>query len=284
MNAISTGLSREYPLFEAGKAINVVPLTAELVAPGTRTALWILFGAVFFLLLIGCANVASLLLARQSSRERESAIRTALGASRARLIRLQMLECLLLSLFSALPGIALAAVAIPMLRTFGPTEIRGFGDIHLDPAILTFCLVVSLLSSLIFGLGPSWINARRDPHAALKAGGRTVAGSLARRRMGSAFMSSQVALAMVLVTGTGLMIRSLMRVENVDSGYQPKGLLFLHLDAPSGRDPAKFYDEALGRIGAIPGVQGAGAIDGQFSDYVPDDVIELEGSSRVFEG
>jgi putative ABC transport system permease protein len=279
MNAISAGLSREYPLFEAGKSINVVPLTSELVGPGTRTALWTLFGAVFFLLLIGCANVASLLLARQSSRERESAIRTALGASRARLIRLQMLECLLLSLFSALPGIALAAVAIPMLRTFGPTEIRGFGDIHLDPAILIFCLLVSLLSSLIFGLGPSWINARRDPHAALKAGGRTMAGSLARRRMGSVFMSSQVALAMVLVTGTGLMIRSLVRVENVDSGYQPQGLLFLHLDAPSGRDPANFFDEALERIGAIPGVQGAGAIDAQFSDYVPDDVIELEGRS-----
>ena len=277
MNAISAGLSSEYPLFEAGKAINVVPLTSELVAPGTRTALWTLFGAVFFLLLIGCANVASLLLARQSSRERESAIRTALGASRARLIRLQMLECLLLSLFSAVPGIALAAVAIPVLRTFGPTEIRGFGDIHLDPVILTFCLVVSLLSSLIFGLGPSWINARRAPHAALKAGGRTVAGSLARRRMGSVFMSSQVALAMVLVTGTGLMIRSLMRVQNVDSGYRPQGLLFLHLDAPSVRDPAKFYDEALDRIGVIPGVQGAGAIDAQFSDYVPDDVIELEG-------
>ena len=277
MDAISTGLSSEYPLFEAGKSINVVPLTTELVRPGTRTALWTLFGAVFFLLLIGCANVASLLLARQSSRERESAIRTALGASRARLIRLQMLECLLLSLFSALPGMALAAAAVPVLRAFGPTEIRGFADVHLDPAILVFCLLVSLLSSLIFGLGPSWINARRDPHAALKAGGRTVAGSLARRRMGSVFMSSQIALAVVLVTGTGLMIRSLMRVQNVDFGYQPQGLLFLHLDAPSGWDPAKFYDEVLGRIHAIPGVQGAGAIDEQFSDYVPDDVIELEG-------
>ena len=281
MDSISAGLGSEYPLFEAGKSINVVPLTTELVRPGTRTALWTLFGAVFFLLLIGCANVASLLLARQSSRERESAIRTALGASRARLIRLQLLECLLLSLFSALPGIALAAVAIPVLRTFGPTEIRGFGDVHLDPAILIFCLLVSLLTSLIFGLGPSWINARRDPNTALKAGGRTVAGSVARRRMGSVFMSSQIALAMVLVTGTGLMIRSLMRTQNVDFGYQPHGLLFLHLDAPSGRDPASFYDEALRRIGAIPGVQGAGAIDEQFSDYVPDDVIELEGRSQL---
>ena len=147
--------------------------------------------------------------------------------------------------------------------------------------ILIFCLLVSLLTSLIFGLGPSWINARRDPHAALKAGGPTMVGSLARRRMGSLFMSLQIALAMVLVTGTGLMIRSLVRVEDVDLGYQPHGLLFLHLDARSGRDPAKFYDEVLGRIGAIPGVQGAGAIDAQFSDYIPDDVIEMESRSQL---
>ena len=279
MDSISTGLGHQYPLFEAGKSIRVVPLATELVRPGTRAALWTLLGAVSFLLLIGCANVATLLIARQSSRERERAVRTALGASRRDLIRLQMLECLLLSLFSALPGMAFAAAAIPVLRAVGPTEIRGFGDIHLDPAILTFCLLVSLLSSLIFGLGPSWMNACRDPQAALKAGGRTVAGSRARR-MGSAFMLLQTALAMVLVTGTGLMIRSLMRLENVDLGYQPHGLLFLHLDAPSDQDPAKFYDEVLERIGAIPGVRGAGAIDAQFSDYVPDDVIELEGRSQ----
>jgi predicted permease len=280
MDSISAGLGHKYPIFEAGKSINVVPLPAELVRPGTRNALWTLFGAVVFLLLIGCANVASLLLARQSSRERESAIRTALGASRARLVRLQMLECLLLSLFSTLLGLALAAAAIPVLRSIGPTEIRGFGDVHLNPAILVFCLLVSLLTTLIFGLGPSWINARRDPHAALKAGGHTVAGSLARRRMGSLFMSLQIALAVVLVTGTGLMIRSLMRVENVDLGYQPHGLLFLHLDTPSGRDSAKFYDEVLRRIEAIPGVQAAGAIDAQFSDYIPDDVIESESRSQ----
>ncbi len=280
MDSISTGLSHEYPLFEAGKSISVVTLPTELVRPRTRTALWTLFGAVCFLLLIGCANVASLLLARQSLRERERAVRAALGASRARLIRLQMLECLLLSLFSALPGMALASAAIPVLRALGPTDIRGFGDVQFDPEILSFCLLVSLSTSLIFGLVPSWMNARRDPQAALKAGGRTVAGSRARRRMGSVFMSLQIALAMVLVTGTGLMIRSLARVENMDLGYQPNGLLFLHLDAPSGRDPAKFYDEVLGRIGAIPGVQGAAAIDAQFSDYIPDDMIELESRSQ----
>jgi len=214
MDSISVRLNREYPLFEAGKSVNVVRLPTELVHPGTRTALWMLFGAVLFLLLIACANVATLLLARQSSRERESAIRVALGASRTNLIRLQMLECLLLSLFSALPGLVLAAVTIPVLRAFGPTEIRGFAEVHLDPVILIFCLLVSLLTGLVFGLGPSWINTRRDPHDALKAGGRTVAGSRARQRMGRLFLSLQIALAMVLVAGTGLMVRSLIRVEH----------------------------------------------------------------------
>ncbi len=279
MDSISVRSNRDYPLFEAGKSANVVRLPAELVHPGTRTALWMLFGAVLFLLLIACANVATLLLARQGSRERESAIRAALGASRANLIRLQMLECLLLSFFSALPGLVLAAAAIPVLRAFGPTEIRGFAEVHLDPAILIFCLLVSLLTGLVFGLGPSWINSRRDPYDALKAGGRTVAGSRARRRMGRLFLSMQIALAMVLVAGTGLMVRSLIRVENVALGYQPHGLLFLHLDAPSGREPAQFYDDVLSRLNAIPGVLRAGAIDAQFSDYVPDDLIELEGGS-----
>jgi putative ABC transport system permease protein len=279
MDSISARLNREYPLFEAGKSVNVVRLAAELVPSNTRTALWMLFGAVLFLMLIACANVATLLLARQGSRERESAIRLALGASSAHLIRLQMLECLLLSLFSALPGLAIAAAAIPILRAFGPTEIRGFAEVHLDLAILTFCLLLSLLTGLVFGLGPSWINTRRDPHAALKAGGRTVAGSLTRRRMGSLFLSFQIALAMVLVTGSGLMVRSLLHVENVDLGYQPRGLFFLHLDAPLGLEPAAFYDDVLRRLNAIPGVQRAGAIDAQFSDYIPDDVIELEGGS-----
>ena len=191
-----------------------------------------------------------------------------------------MLECLLLSLLSTMPAMALAGTAIPVLRALGPTEIRGFGDIQLDPAILIFCVIVSLLTSLIFGLGPSLLTARRDPQVALKGGGRTIAGSLTRRRMGNLFMSSQIALAVVLVTGTGLMVRSLMRVEDVDLGYKPHGLLFLHLGAPSGRDAAKFYDEVLARIDAIPGVRGAAMIDGQFSDYVADDVVELEHGSQ----
>jgi len=279
MDSISARLNGEYPTFETGKSVNVVRLPAELVHPATRTALWMLFGAVLFLLLIGCANVATLLLARQGSRERESAIRVALGASRANLIRLQMLECVLLSLFSALPGLALAAATIPVLRALGPTEIRGFAEVHIDLAILIFCLLVSLLTGVAFGLGPSWINTRREPYDALKTGGHTVAGGQTRRRIGRLFLSLQIALAMVLVAGTGLMVRSLIHVENMNLGYQPRGLLFLHLDTPSGRDPEQFYRDVLGRLNATPGIQRAADIDAQFSDYVPDDVIELEGES-----
>ena len=286
MVSIGARLNGEYPQFEAGKSISVVSLPMELVGPRIRTGLWMLFGAVLFVLLIACTNVASLVLARQSSRERDSAVRLALGASRVRLIRSQLLECILLSLFSALPGLALAAAGIPILRAFGPTEIRGFAEVRIDPEILTFCLLLSLITGVIFGIGPAWSNARRDPHVALKAGGRTIAGSLARRRLGSIFMALQLALAMVLVTGAGLMIRSFLQVQNADLGYQPQRLLFLHLDVPTeqGGEPAEFYQEALSRISAIPGIQRAGAIDGLFSDYVPDDVIEIEGRRQFSAG
>jgi predicted permease len=286
MLSVSTRLSDQYPQFEAGKSVSIVPLPIEIVGHRTRTSLWMLFGAVLFLLLIACANVAGLLLARQSSRERESAVRLALGASRARLIQLQLLECMILSVLAALPGLALAAAAMPILRAFGPTEIRGFAGIHLHPAILLFCLLLSLLTGLLFGFGPAWINAHRAPHAIFKAGGRTVAGNLVRRRLGKLFMVLQLALAMVLVTGAGLMLRSSLEVGSVHLGYQPHGLLFLHLDFPAGRDeaPAQFYSEVLTRIRAIPGIQNAGAIDALFSDYVPDDVIEVEGRSQLSAG
>jgi putative ABC transport system permease protein len=235
MASISTNLNREYPQFETGKSVSVVPLPMELVGPRVRTALWMLFGAVLLVLLIACTNVASLLLARQSSRERESAVRLALGASRARLMRLQLLECLLLSVFAALPGLGIAAAVIPILRAFGPTQIRGFADVHLNLEVLTFCVLLSLINGLIFGLGPAWINAHRDPHDALKAGGRTMAGSVTRRRLGSILMALQLSLAMVLVSGARLMLRSFLEVQKVDLGYQPQRLLFSTLTSPQGR-------------------------------------------------
>jgi putative ABC transport system permease protein len=286
MVSISAHLNSEYPQFETGKSVCVVSLPMELVGSRVRTALWMLFFAVLFVLLIACTNVASLVLARQSSRERESAIRLALGASRAHLIRLQLLECLLLSVFAALPGLGLATAGIPILRAFGPTQIRGFADVRLNPEVLTFCILLSLITGLIFGLGPAWINARRDPNGALKAGGRTTSGSLARRRLGSILMVLQLALAMVLVNGAGLMLRSFLEVQKVNLGYQPQRLLFLHLDVPAGQvgEPAEFYEEALARIRAVPGVQSAGAIDALFSDYIPDDIVEVEGRPQLSVG
>src|ERR1700733_3957703 len=236
MDSISARLKSEYPQFEVGKSVNVVPLPKELVGPRVRIALWMLFGAVVFVLLIACTNVASLVLARQSSKERENAVRLALGASRTRLVRLQLLESLILSLFAALPGVGLAAAAIPLVRAFGPTGIRGFANVHLDSGVVAFCALLSLITGVLFGLGPAWFNARRDPHGRLRAGGRTMTSNIARRRLGSALMALQLALAMVLVTGAGLMLRSFLQVQDVDLGYQPQQLLFLHLDAPTGKD------------------------------------------------
>ena len=226
MDSISAHLNKQYPQFEAGKSVNVVPLTEELVSPRIRASLWMLFGAVVFVLFLACTNVASLMLARQSSREKENAVRVALGASRTRLIRLQLVESLLLSLLAALPGVGLAAAAIPVARAFGPRDIRGLADLRLNPEVLAFCALLSVVTGVLFGLGPAWLKARRDPNGALKAGGRTMTGSLARRRLGGVLMALQLALAMVLVTGAGLMLRSFLQVQDVDLGYQPQGLLF----------------------------------------------------------
>jgi predicted permease len=286
MDSISARLKSEYPQFEVGKSVNVVPLPKELVGPRVRIALWMLFGAVVFVLLIACTNVASLVLARQSSKERESAVRLALGASRTRLVRLQLLESLILSVFATLPGIGLAAAAIPVLRAFGPTQIRGFSDIRLNPEVLIFCVLLSLLTGVMFGIGPAWMNTRRDPHTALKAGSRTMTGSIARRRLGNILMALQIALAMVLVSGAGLMLRSFLDVQKVDLGYQPQRLFLIHLDVPAEQnaEAAQFYQEALARIRAISGVQDAGSIDALFSDYVPDDVIDVEGHPNFSAG
>jgi putative ABC transport system permease protein len=123
-----------------------------------------------------------------------------------------------------------------------------------------FCVLLSLLTGVMFGIGPAWMNTRRDPHTALKAGGRTIAGSIARRRLGSILMALQLALAMVLLSGAGLMFRSFLAVQKVDLGYQPQRLFLLHLDVPAEQnaEAAQFYQGALARIRAISGVQDAG--------------------------
>ena len=185
MDSISAGLGHKYPIFEAGKSINVVPLPAELVRPGTRNrpvdALW-------------CCRLSL----ADWVRERRQSLASPVRAHAS--VRVQsgphwapaahaLCACRCWSAcfcrFSPFAWPCISSGGHSRAPILGPTEIRGFGDVQLDPEILVFCLLVSLSTSLIFGLGPSWINARRDPQAALKAGGRTVAGSRARRRMGS---------------------------------------------------------------------------------------------------
>jgi predicted permease len=286
MSTISARLISQYPKYETGKSVNVIPLSAELVGSRVRTSLWMLFGSVLLILLIACTNVASLVMARQTSHDKEYAVRLALGASRARLLRLQLIESLILCFFAALPGLGLAAITIPLVRTYGPVGIRGLSGLHLDPVALLFCMLLAFITGLIFGFVPAWLNIRRDPHNTLKAGSRTMVGNLGRRRLGGALIILQLTLAMILVTGAGLMIRSFLRVQTVDLGYQSKGLLFLHLDLPTEQisTPSELYGEALTRIRALPGVRNAAAIDALFSDYVPDDIIETKDQPHLATG
>src|SRR5579859_63057 len=283
MRGISSRLKDLYPQFEAGKSVNVVPLAIEFVGPNVRASLWMLFASVLFVLVIACTNVAGLILSRHRSHEKEYAIRLALGAGRARLMGQHLVENLLLSLFAALPGFGLAAALIPVVRSYGPADIRGLSDIRLDPVVLLFCALLSVFTGFICGFIPAWFNVRRDPHGAMKANSRTMAGSLAQRRLGGFLIVLQLALAMVLITGAGSMARSFLRLHNVDLGYQPQGLLFLHLDVPArrGSEPVELYREALARIHSLPAVKNAGAIDALFSGYVPDDVVEVAGRPHL---
>jgi putative ABC transport system permease protein len=286
MTVISARLNAQYPQYEAGKSVNVVPLSTEFVGSHVRASLWMLFGSVLFILMIACMNVASLVMARQTSHEKEYAVRLALGASRARLLRLQLIESLILCFFAVLPGLGLAAVAIPLVRAYGPIGIRGLSDLHLNSVVLIFCVLLSFVTGLIFGFVPAWLNLRRDPNNALKAGSRTMIGNLSHRRLGGALITLQLTLATILLTGAGLMVRSFLRVQAVDLGYRSHGLLFLHLDVPT--EPINYtgevYTEALDRIRALPGVKHAAAIDALFSDYVPDDIIVTDGHQHLSTG
>ena len=230
-----------------------------------RTVLLVLFGAVAFVLLIACANVASLLLARGTSRVREIAVRTALGASRAQVLWQLMTENLLLALCGGALGLLLARWGVQLLVALAPANLAGLGPAHLSAPVLGFTALVSLLTAAACGLAPALAGSRPDVQASLKEGGRQDNTSAGTRRLRKAFVVSEVALAVVLLVGAGLMLKSLRTLSRVNPGFQREGILTARVNLPSARykeDPEimRFYREAIERVGALPGVRAAGAV------------------------
>jgi predicted permease len=287
MNAIGQRLAHTYPVTNdnfAGFGVNVVPLSVQFTGKNLRLALWILLGAVFFVLLIACANVANLLLARGAARDREFAVRAALGAGRGRLIRQLLTESAILALVSGLLGLGLAALGVRALVAFAPPDTPRLDEVTIDPGVLGFTAGVSLLTGLLFGLAPAWKVSRSNPNEALKEGGRGSSGGLRLRQTRGLLVVVECALAVALLTSAGLMIRSFMRLQSVDTGFKPEGLLIARVSLPllSNRTEAQtaaFFPQVIDRVVALPGVQSAGTIHDLLMQMNPDQTITVEGRS-----
>jgi predicted permease len=264
MEIVAANLEKQYPDSNTGNRASLTP-ALENVVGSIRTALLVLLSAVGFVLLIACANVANLLLARASNRQKEMAIRTALGASRTRIVRQLLTESLILSFAGGAFGILLAHWGVKLIIAVSPDSIPRFREIGLDARVLLFTMGVSLLTGIIFGLAPALQASKPDLNETLKEAGR---GSTGRRHiMRSILVVSEVALTLVLLIGAGLMIRSFYHLQRVDPGFSADNLLTFNVSLPQKKYPEpqqriNFYQQLLQNLTALPGVQSVGMATG----------------------
>ncbi len=262
MDGIAAQLVQEYPQANRDRGVAVIPLPEQLTGQ-VRRPLLVLLGAVGMLLLIACANVASLLLARAAEREREFAVRAALGAGRGRLARQLLTESLLLALLGGLAGILVAGWASGAILSLSPGGLPRAGEVRIDGRVLAFAVAVSVLTALIFGLAPALRFSRPDINRLLKEGERGATG-LARHRLRQALVVSEIALALVLLVGAGLLVRSFVRLLQVNPGFSTDKALSLEVHiwgvARTPEQRAAFFEQTLDRIASLPGVRAAGAV------------------------
>jgi putative ABC transport system permease protein len=265
MNAISTRLAQQYPEYDKGWGAVVVPLREQLVSD-VRPALLILLGAVAFVLLIACANVANLVLAKTFGRRKEIAIRVALGATAAQVVQQILAETLLLSVAGGTLGLMLARFGTALALKFLSDNLPKSTEITLDASVLVFTIFISIVTGLIAGLLPAIRMTKTNVNDALKQGlGKTDSDS-AGRRTRSILVVSEVALSLILLVGAGLMIRSLWVLSTLDPGFDPHGVLTMSLVLPKNKysqpiEEIAFFDRVLASVRALPGVVSAGLID-----------------------
>jgi len=266
METIAADLQREYPDYDTGWSTNVVSLTEQVVGP-TRLILLVLLGAVTLVLLIACANVANLTLARVAARGRELAVRTALGAPRWRLIRQWLAESVLLGLAGGAAGVLLAAWGVSLLLAAGPPDMPRLAEVRLDGRVLAVTALVSIGVGVVFGMIAAWGRIGRGENTGLRAedeGLRSTAGASAGR-FRSTLIVAQVSLSLVLLAGAGLLLRSLQKLSAVDPGFDPRHLLTVPIDLPGTTYPdlrrqSAFYGRLLERVQTLPGVSEAGTV------------------------
>jgi putative ABC transport system permease protein len=250
--------------FQLTRDVKVWPLH-EILVSTNRQALLVLQGAVAFVLLVACANVANLLLARSVSRQRELAIRSAIGASRSRIVRQLLTESVLLSVVGGTVGVLLASWLVRLFLALAPTNFPRAQAITIDTGVLTFTLGLATLTGLLFGLAPALRGLRVDPNDGLRDVGARGATSAGTHGASRALVIAEVSLTIVLVVGAGLMVKSLLNLQHQSGGFQSDGLLTFEINLPAKRypntAPAQFFQRLMDEIQTIPGVQSAGAIN-----------------------
>jgi putative ABC transport system permease protein len=263
MRTIAQRLGTEYPKTNANESAEAVEI-GELIVGPVRPMLFTLMAAVAVVILIACANVANLLLVRASVREKEIAIRTALGAGRRRLAVQMLTESLVLAIAGGALGILLAWAAIAPIQTLGVGSIPRVLDVTLDRTVLAFAVVLSIATGVLFGLAPAWQAARGGIGVVLKEGGRSSSTS-GGRWIRSALLVTEVALSLVLLVGASLLLRSFAKITGVDPGFRPDGVLAFRVALPQTSYPEEhnriaFYDRLLEKLGSSPGVGSAGMV------------------------
>jgi putative ABC transport system permease protein len=290
MTAIGRRLAQTYPAIDpdvVGFGVEVIPVLQQITGRNLQLALWILFGAVGFILLIACANVANLVLARGAARTRELAVRAALGAGRGRLLRQLFIENMMLALGAGLLGAVAAVVAVRVIAASVVTGIPRLEEIAVDPLVLAFTAVIATLAGLLFGTIPAWRLSRADPGPILKDGG---AGSGSGPRLLPAramLVIVECTLAVALLAGAGLLIRSFLVVRGVNPGFDGRSVLLVrvNLPIPVSRDwrqqEWRTFEQLNEQIGALPGVQHVGAITNFLITRNPEEAITVEGRAVI---
>jgi putative ABC transport system permease protein len=284
MNAIASRLNEQLAGAERRRGVSIMPLSVHVAGPKLRSTLWMLTGAVLLVLLIAATNVASLSLARSTNREREIAVRAALGASRGRIVRQLLAESITLAAISGLMGLLVAQAGIRLIRVIKPADLDRLSEVSFDPRVLAWALAICLLTGILVGLAPAITVARRNLAPSAHEGGRSVAGGSATRRIRSCLVVTEFALAIVLLAGAGLLIRSIWSIQNIDPGFRPERVLSLQLSSPpSLRDAQRveFWSRVLEQVRSLPGVEKAGIIGDLMIGGNPERVITIEGDDRT---
>jgi putative ABC transport system permease protein len=281
MSAIHSRIEQQYPEFNAGWGVNLVSLRTQF-AGKIRLALLVLLGAVGMVLLIACANVANLLLARAAGRQREVAVRAALGANRSRIIRQLLTESLLLAGLGGLTGLTFAWWGIDLLLSLAPTDLLNLPHVKLNAAVLGFTLGISLLTGVIFGLAPAFEATRLNLSESLKEGGKS-AGGVRAQRLRNSLVVLEVAMAFVLLVGAGLLIRSFAGLQGVDPGFNAQNVLTMSVSLPRSKydndqKRVNFFRQAVAEMQALPGVESAGAVNAlPFASFHSGTSVDIEG-------